>query len=117
MDLSAKNLDMFTTDHWLSSEQNCVVVRLTEPAWITPRVMPRATRAPQARMAQWSTAELYEFLESRDMAGPAAQLRSQGVNGADFVELTNRTLEKDLRCTPFTANKLIRLRQRFFAEE
>ena len=35
LDLSARNLHMFTTDHWLSDPQNVLVLRLTAPAWVT----------------------------------------------------------------------------------
>ncbi len=33
MDLSAANLDLLRTDHWLSDPRNVRVLRLTEPAW------------------------------------------------------------------------------------
>ena len=33
LDLSAVNLDQFQKDHWLSSELNVIVLRLTEPAF------------------------------------------------------------------------------------
>ena len=33
LDLSAANLDQFVKDHWLSSELNVIVLRLTEPAF------------------------------------------------------------------------------------
>ena len=33
LDLSAVNLDQFEKDHWLSSELNVIVLRLTEPAF------------------------------------------------------------------------------------
>ena len=33
-DLSAKNLDAFSNDHWLSNEKNVIVLRLTEKAFV-----------------------------------------------------------------------------------
>ena len=33
-DLSAKNLDAFTNDHWLSDDRNVIVLRLTSEAWV-----------------------------------------------------------------------------------
>lgn len=35
-DLSAKNLDAFSNDHWLSNEKNVIVLRLTEKAFVEP---------------------------------------------------------------------------------
>ena len=33
-DLSAENLDLFNTHHWLKNPANVMVVHLTEPAWV-----------------------------------------------------------------------------------
>lgn len=33
-DLSAKNLEAFTTNHWLSESRNVIQLRLTEKAWV-----------------------------------------------------------------------------------
>ena len=34
MDLSAANLDLLESDHWLRDPQNITVLRLTAPAWV-----------------------------------------------------------------------------------
>ena len=34
-DLSAANLDLFTTDHWLSDSRNVLVLRLNDQAWVS----------------------------------------------------------------------------------
>eukprot|EP00973_Karenia_brevis_P001831 249848-Karenia_brevis.AAC.1 len=33
-DLSAQNLDLLQSDHWLSNPRNVLVVRLDAPAWV-----------------------------------------------------------------------------------
>ena len=50
LDLSAVNLDQFQKDHWLSSELNVIVLRLTEPAF-EARTEPSSPRpsAPPAK--------------------------------------------------------------------
>ena len=35
-DLSAENLDLFESDHWLKSEQNVIQLRLQTKAWVEP---------------------------------------------------------------------------------
>ena len=34
MDLSAKNLDLLKSDHWLSSDKNIILLELKEAAWV-----------------------------------------------------------------------------------
>lgn len=113
MDLSAKNLELFRTDHWLSNPMNCLVLRLSEPAYTvpvasTPGAAPQET--PQERVATWTASDLRAQLEALDMSGPAAHLFSQSVDGSDFLTLTEKTLIDDVRCTPFVAKKLLKAR-------
>ena len=118
-DLSAANLDMFETDHWLSNPKNCFVLRLTTPAYgpqhspLHAPENPVATRADSMRT--WSVAALARFLVKADMEVPAQQLRAQGVSGDDFVDATFSVLHMDLRMSPFTSKKLLRIRDAFLA--
>ena len=73
MDLSASNLDMFETDHWLSAEENCWPICLTRPAFAAgeqeadlPKPEDRA-----ATLMSWSVGELARCLTKKDMEGPA----------------------------------------------
>ena len=51
LDLSAANLDQFEQGHWLSSELNVIVLRLTEPAFgaRTEPSSPRPSAPPAKR--------------------------------------------------------------------
>ena len=115
MDLSAKNLHLLTTDHWLSNPDNVRVLRLSEPAWVATEPPAAAAASP---MAQWSVSAVSSWLESLDMSGPAATLRAQGVSGADLLAFaTPRDFAHDLGTTPFVAKKVLRLRDEHAREE
>ena len=60
--------------------------------------------------------DLASFFIRRDMAGPAQQLQAQGVAGEDFLDLIARVLQSDLRLSPFTARKLVRIRDAYLME-
>jgi hypothetical protein len=116
-DLSASNLDMFETDHWLSNEKNCLVLRLTQPAFVTKQkpadVGGHLPKSRTETMRSWSVGELASFFAKRDMEGPAQRLRVQGVAGEDFVDFTPELLQQDLRFPAFTARKLLRIRDAY----
>ena len=114
-DLSAANLKLLATDHWLSDSRNVLQLHLEEAAWETGS--PRAQEPPLSRrekMLSWTVDELADFLESEDLRGPAQTLQSAGVNGADFLCWNNASeLQADLRTTPFTARTLLATRDLF----
>ena len=82
LDLSASNLHMLTTDHWLKERKNVIVLRLSEPAWIGATPAPAVQPAEQ--MKAWCVAEVADFLRSADLEGPAAVCHANGVNGSDL---------------------------------
>ena len=116
-DLSAANLDMFETDHWLSNPKNCLVLHLAQPAYgpeHTPMDAldhPAATRTDTMRT--WSVAALARFVAKADMEVPAQQLAALGVSGDDFVDATISALQNDMRMSPFTSKKLLRIRDAY----
>ena len=115
MDLSAKNLHMLVTDHWLSNPKNVLVVRLDAPAWRTAGVA--AVTTPSA-MASWGVEAVASWLESLGMAGPAAHFRAQGVNGKDLMGYESEAdLMRDLATTPFVARKVLMLREQHAAAQ
>ena len=59
MDLSADNLGLLETDHWLSDPKNVMVVKLTERAWMdgTASAAPATIRCPQRTVSQRAEAE------------------------------------------------------------
>ena len=113
MDLSASNLHLFDVDHWLSDKKNCLLLRLDAPAWHDPVRPASSPPRGHAAMAAWSVSELAGWLSSRDLAGPAGQLRQQGVAGEDFVAMTVDGLVREIGLSSFTAKKLVRLRDAF----
>ena len=119
-DLSASNLDMFEADHRLSNEKNCLVLRLTQPAYNakppTAHVSEQPLMNKRDTMRSWSVGDLASFFAKRDMEGPAQRLREQGVAGEDFVDFTSEQLQQDLRFSAFAAHKLLRIRDAYLAE-
>ena len=115
MDLSAKNIHMFATDHWLSNSQNVLLLRLDAPAWVADGV---AAASPHRPMEAWTVEEVATWLEGLDMAGPAAHFRSQGVSGKDMVEFqSHQDLSRDLGVTAFLARKVFALRVQHLAAQ
>ena len=113
-DLSATNLHMLDSDHWLSNPKNVIQLRLTVPAWESGTAEPAPPR-PRDVMRAWSVNELGSFAKARDLAGPASVLAASGVNGADLLTMDEATLVHDVRMTPFAARKVLRARDSFLA--
>ena len=118
-DLSAANLSLLRTDHWLADPRNVLQLHLDVPAWEAGDGAPAVVAAvvsPRAAMSSWTVDKLMEFLIGEDMRGPGEALRAAGVNGADFLAWgTPAELQTDLKLTPFTARKLIAVRDAFLA--
>ena len=81
---------------WLSNEKNCLVLRLTQPAYNAKHPTAQVEEQPPTNrkdvMRSWSVGDLASFLAKRDMEGPAQRLREQGVDGEDFVGCTPELL-------------------------
>lgn len=118
-DLSATNLPLLKTDHWLSDSRNVLLLHLTEPAWDGGHGTKRsAPMDPKETMAAWTVDALAKFLESEDLHGPAAAFRTSGVSGSDFLAWTDaNSLATDLRLTPFAARKLLACRAKFLEDQ
>ena len=111
LDLSAKNLHLLSTDHWLSDAKNVLTIRLSEPAWEAPGPSQPLIADP---MATWEVGAVASWLESMDMSGPAAVLKSQGVNGADLTAFSSPAeFARDLGTTTFVSRKVLYLRDSF----
>ena len=111
MDVSAANLDLLYTDHWLSNPQNVMLVKLTTPAWDAGALaehVPAETK--DAAVGAWAVADVASFLRQHDLSGPANVLFANGVNGVDFLEMTSRILQDELRLSAFAARKVLRAR-------
>ena len=113
-DLSAANLHLFASDHWLSDSKNVTLLRLTAPAWETGAPLGAVVAAsPTELMKTWTVDNVVAFAHARDLAGPAAALFSNAVNGLDLLALDLDTLVNDARLTPFAAREILSARGAF----
>ena len=85
-----------------------LVLRLNVPACVGPDV--GVVAAPKS-MSTWTVEEVASWMESVDMAGPAAYFRSQGVNGQDLMSFVDEEhLRRELGTTVFVARKVLSVR-------
>lgn len=116
-DLSASNLELLQTDHWLSDSRNVMQLHLDGPAWESEAAetpAPQDLPLPREQMASWGVDQLAEFFTSKDLRGPAEALRVSGVAGADLLAWSTASeLQADLKLTPFTARKVLATRNAF----
>ena len=112
-DLSAHNLHLFRTDHWLKHPENVIVLRLTGPAWQADGS--EQPQAPRRRdiMHEWTVSETFRFLQECDLEGPAKVLRENGVAGADLLAMSAPDFVQEVRLTPFAARKVEAAAKRF----
>ena len=118
LDLSARNLHWLTTHHWLSDRKNVIYLRLSGPAWQedAQHVPPQIQETPRSTMSAWSVDDVALWLEAADASGLAHTLRSNDVNGQDVVAFVDESeLVTQLRLTPFSARKLLQLRNKFLS--
>ena len=118
-DLSAANIDMLVSDHWLADPRNVLVLRLNEPAWLVPggQVVSQSTptETREVMMRRWLAKDVSTFLQKADLEGPAATLFSNGFSGADLFDYGVTALVTDLRLSTFAARKVIAARDAFLA--
>ena len=115
LDLTAANLHLLRTNHWLKHQRNVIVLRLNGPVWhvVTPAA---PARSPREIISAWTVDELAAFFCNQDAAGVADILQKCSVTGADVLEFDNwQEVAEDLRAAPFVAKKVIKLRDRFLA--
>ena len=115
MDLSADNLHLLETDHWLADPRNVKVLRLTIEAWVgdgeAAALAPLLS--PMQTMGRWRAADVRTFLKSHDLEGPAAVLFANGFAGNDFATVDVKTLTDDIRLSIFAARKVLAARDTF----
>ena len=106
-DLSAKNLELFRTHHWLRDARNVIQLRLTGPAWHDPAAAPPVVpRDPRAEMRTWAASDVSSYLESCDLHGPARILLANGVRGQDLVGMTAEELTHDVGVSRFAGRRV-----------
>ena len=117
MDLTAKNLHLLQTNHWLKDPRNVCCLNLLAPAYATAGVA--ALPAPPSRatiLAAWAVSEVAGFYEGRDAGGIAHVLQQNAVDGSDLLAFASwKDLESELRMTPFAAKKALRIRDAFLS--
>ena len=115
LDLTAANLHMLRTNHWLKHSRNVTLLQLTGPAFQAPG-QPLQPLPAKERMAAWTVDELANFYSQQDAAAVAEMLQRHSVNGADLLEFENwQQLLDDLNTVPFVAKKAFHLRDMFLA--
>ena len=119
MDLTAKNLHLLKTNHWLKDPRNVCLLELTSPAW-TPDGRAQADGqpdpSPREQMLSWTVHEVQEFFDKGDAAGLGVTLHANAVNGADLLSCGHASeLVKALCMTPFAAKKVLQLRDQFLS--
>ena len=114
MDLSAANLHLFKTDHWLKDPDNVVQLHVADPAWQTASGPALPLPTPRETVRSWTVAETVRFLQERDLEGPAHLCHASGVAGVDLMSISAEALVHDVRLTPFAAPKVIAAREIFF---
>ena len=115
-DLSARNLHLLRTDHWLCDPRNVQQVWLMRPAWLATEanihtIMQEGPQ--QAPLQEWSTEELAARISAEDAQGLVPQLLANAVTGSDFANLDEEAFITMLRYTPFAARKLAALKTKF----
>ena len=61
----------------------------------------------------WSVAELTQFLEQKDLHGPAKHLRANGVRGVDLLNTDAHALVSEVGFTKFAASRVVSVRDAF----
>jgi len=113
MDLSAKNLHLLKTDHWLRDPQNVRILRLQGPAWIGPAHEPVVSSGGLAGMRGWLPLRVTTWLEDLGSRAPARTFLDKGVTGADLCDMRLDDLEGGLRLLPWAAVKILQLRDEY----
>ena len=118
LDLTAGNLHLLRTNHWLKESKNVCLVHLTTPAWHLSGEEGFGSTIPsrQGVFEKWTVAELGEFLRQQDALGLAAMLQSSSVTGADLLGFASWSdLATEFAMIPFAAKRVMRLRDEFLA--
>ena len=117
MDLTAQNLHLLKTNHWLKDSKNVVCVRLDGPSWQNASASEDMPVSKTEQMRPWTVEEVVSFFEDRDCSGPATVLRQNGVNGSDLLAWEGwQQVYDDLRMTKFASQKIIALRHTFLSD-
>ena len=109
-DLSARNLHLLRSDHWLSDPRNVALLWLEAPAY-GPDLPP--PRAPAAQMRAWYVSDAASFFEPKDARALGQKLEASSATGADLLRLSVLSLQRTLSFNAFVAEKVCKLRDMF----
>ena len=116
LDLTALNLHLLKTNHWLREEANVHLLHLDGPAWQAPAMPVIAGASREVLLASWTVDEVWSFFALQDAAGIGSVLAKNSVNGQDLCDFESAdSLTKELSLTSFAAKKVLRLRDAFLA--
>ena len=119
---ATKNLAFLESNDWLNKSKNVWVLRLTSPPFeetpsaddSSPRLpLPDGPGSAEEEVRSLDAPSLAEKLRSVDLCSAAGRLQSNDVNGADFLELDESALTRDLGFSRLLARKVLRARAGF----
>ena len=112
MDLSARNLYLLRSDHWLADPSIVALEWLVAPVIGPSGVL---QRSPREVMKDWSVAQVASVYGSKDAAAIGAVLAASSVQGSELLSFSEQELQNSLRVSAFVARKVCSLRDRFLA--
>ena len=114
MDLSARDLHLLDTDHWLKDSKNICCLKLTAPAYDQPGAVAVPSPPKREAMTTCSVRDTASFFRGRDAEGAAKVIEDNAMAGVDLLAFsTAKELTAELRVTPFLAKKVLALRHGF----
>ena len=116
MDLSADNIHLLQSDHWLSDRRNVVQIHLTQATYGQVGHGAVTVPSPQERMRLWSVRAVGSFFKGADLEGPANTFFAHGVAGVDFLDISQETLVNDFRMSAFAAKKVLAARAAYIQQ-
>ena len=116
MDLTAQNLYLLKTNHWLKDQRNVCCLSLTAPSWTSATSLPVVVLQQADHMKTWGVLDVVAFFEREDAQCLARTMQLNAVTGSDLLAFAGpQQLMSDLRMTPFASRKVISLRDTFLA--
>ena len=118
MDLTARNLHLIATNHWLKDPRNVCCLWLQAPSWVQGQGVGGLPLLSRTEIMQAKgVEEVAAYYEGQGAAGLAQVLQRNAVNGSDLLGFEgSQQVARDLMVSPFAARKLVCIRDEFLSE-